>query len=109
MPLISYPSINIGRHPDDSADTVLTLPVDRTELVLDTPGRVVHENPETRDVVAINRGPTLWFLTLTFGAVEVGTQLHVAFDRWLARMHDLRNYSAIPLGQRAYGKAPRKR
>ena len=103
MPLIAYPSVNIGRHPDDAADTVWTLPVDRTELVLDTPGRVVHESPETRDVVAINRGPSLWFLTLTFGAVEAGTDLHREFEQWLARMHDIRNYAAVPLGSRAYG------
>lgn len=103
MPLIAYPSVNIGRHPDESADTVWTLPVDRTELVLETPGRVVHESPETRDVVVVNRGPSLWFLTLTFGQVEVDTDLHREFDQWLARMHDLRNYAAIPLGARAYG------
>ena len=102
MPLISFPSVNIGRHPDDSADTVLTLPVDRTELVLDTPGRIVHENPETRDVIVINRGPSLWTLTLTFGAVEVGSELHTEFERWLSRMHDLRNYAPIPLGSRVY-------
>ena len=100
MPLISYPSVNIGRHPDESADTVLSLPVDRTELVLDTPGRIVHESPETRDAVVINRGPSMWTLTLTFGQVEVGTELFREFERWLAKMHDLRNYSPIPLGQR---------
>lgn len=103
MPLIAYPSVNIGRHPDESADTVLTFPVDRTRLVLDTPGRVVHENPETRDVVIVNRGPTLWMFTLTFGAIETETELHREFERWLARMHDLRNYSPVPLGTRAYG------
>lgn len=102
MPLIAYPSVNMGRHPDDAADTVWTLPVDRTELVLDTPGRVVHESPETRDVVAINRGPSLWFLTLTFGAVEANSDLHREFEQWLARMHDIRNYAAVPLGSRAY-------
>ena len=103
MPLIAYPSVNIGRHPDESADTIWTLPVDRTELVLETPGRVVHESPETRDVVVVNRGPSLWFLTLTFGEVEVETDLHREFDQWLARMHDIRNYAAVPLGTRAYG------
>ena len=102
MPLISYPSVNIGRHPDEVADTILTFPVDRTELVLETPGRVVHESPETRDVVVINRGPALWFLTLTFGAVETGTELHREFEHWLARMHSIRNYAPIPLGTRAY-------
>lgn len=103
MPLIAYPSVNIGRHPDDSADTVLTLPVDITRLVLDTPGRIVHENPETNDVVVINQGPTLWALTLTFGAMETETDLHREFERWLALMHDIRNYAAVPLGTRAYG------
>lgn len=102
MPLIAYPSVNIGRHPDESADTIWTLPVDRTELVLDTPGRVVHESPETRDVVVVNRGPSLWFLTLTFGQVEVGHPLHREFDQWLARMHDVRNYAAVPLDARAF-------
>ena len=103
MPLVAYPSVNIGRHPDESADTVLSLPVDRTRLVLDTPGRVVHENPETRDVIVVNRGPTLWMFTLTFGAIETETELHREFDRWLALMHDLRNYSPVPLGTRKYG------
>lgn len=103
MPLIAYPEVNIGRHPDDAADTLWTLPVERTELVLDTPGRVVHESPETRDAIVVNRGPSLWFLTLTFGAVEANTPLHREFEQWLARMHDLRNYAAVPLGSRAYG------
>lgn len=105
MPLIAYPSVNIGRHPDDAADTVLTFPVDRTRLVLGTPGRIVHENPETRDVVAINQGPTLWMLTLTFGQMETETELHREFEHWLARMHDLRNYAAVPLGTRAHDGA----
>ena len=105
MPLISYPSVNIGRHPDETEDTILTLPVDRTDLRLETPDRVVHENPETRDIVAVNRGPSIWFLTLTFGAVETETDLHREFEHWLARMHDLRNFSHIPLGSRALGKS----
>lgn len=105
MPQIAYPSVNIGRHPDEAADTVWTLPVDRTELTLTTPGRVVHESPETLDQIAINRGPSLWKLTLTFGAVETETDLFREFEHWLARMHDLRNYSAVPIGTRAHGGA----
>ena len=102
MPLIAYPSLNLGRHPDEAADEIWTLPVDRTELVLQTPDRAVHENPATRDVVVVNRGPSYWFLTVTFGSVETETDQHREFDQWLARMHDLRNYSNIPLGNRAF-------
>lgn len=102
MPLIAYPSVNIGRHPDESEDTILTLPVDRTELVLETPSRNVHVNPATQDVTIVNRGPAYWFLTLTFGPIEAETELHREFEQWLARMHDLRNYANIPLGNRAF-------
>ena len=102
MPLIAYPSVNVGRHPDDSVDEIETLPVERTELVLSTPSRHVHENAATRDVVIVNRGPAFWFLTLTFGPVETETELHREFEQWLARMHDLRNYSNIPIGSRAF-------
>ena len=101
MPLISFPSSNIGKHPDESSNTILSLPVNVTDLRLETPSRVVHENPATRDVVTINRGPAYWFITLTIGAVEVGTDLHNEYVQWLARMHDLRNYSHIPLGDYA--------
>ena len=103
MPLIAYPTANMGRHPDDSSDTVWKLPVDRTELVLMTPDRHVHENPATRDVVVVDRGPAYWFLTLTFGSVEVGSELHRKFDRFLAAMHDLRNYAHIPIETRDVG------
>ena len=102
MPLIAYPSVNTGRHPDDAADVIETLPVDRTELILATPSRHVHENEATRDVVIVNRGPALWFLTLTFGSVETETPLHREFEQWLARMHDLRNHSNVPIGTRAF-------
>ena len=102
MPQIAYPSVNVGRHPDDSADTVLTFPVERTELTLEAPGRIVHQSPTTRDIVAINRGPTLWSLTLTFGQIETGTAMFRKFERWLARMHDIRNYAPVPIGTRAY-------
>ena len=101
MPLVAYPSVNIGRHPDDAADTILTLPVERTELILETPSRSVHENQATRDVVVVNRGPAFWNLTLTIGSIETETDLHREFEQWLARMHDLRNYANIPLGTRA--------
>ena len=103
MPLIAYPSVNLGRHPDETEDTIWNLPVERTELILRTPGRSVHENEATRDVVVVNRGPALWFLTLTIGAVETETELHREYEQWLARMHDLRNYSHIPIGTRAFG------
>lgn len=100
MPLIAYPSVNFGRHPDEASDTIMTFPVDGTRLVFETPGRIVHENAETRDVVVINRGPTLWMLTLTFGQMETETPLFREFERWLSRMHDLRNYAPVPLGTR---------
>ena len=102
MPLVAYPSVNAGRHPDEAADTILTLPVERTELVLATPSRHVHENEATRDVMVVNRGPAFWTLTLTIGSVEVETALHREFEQWLARMHDLRNYANIPIGTRAF-------
>ena len=101
MPQIEFPRVNIGRHPDEAADTIWTLPVDVTDLRLETPSRFVHENPATRDVVTINRGPAYWFLTLTIGSIEVNTPLHHEYEQWLARMHDLRNHSPIPLGDRA--------
>ena len=102
MPLIAYPSVNLGRHPDEAADTIWTLPVDRTELAFMTPDRSVHENPATRDVTVVNRGPSYWFLTVTFGQVEADTPQHREYEQWLARMHDLRNYANIPLGNRAF-------
>ena len=102
MPLIAYPSVNLGRHPDWTEDFIWTLPVDRTELVLMTPSRQIHENEATRDVVVVNRGPAYWFLTLTFGAVEVGTQEYREYTQWLSRMHDLRNYSNVPIGDYAF-------
>ena len=103
MPLIAYPISNLGRaSPDETEDLIRSLPVDRTELVLMTPSRQVHENEATRDVVTVNRGPAYWFLTLTFGSVEVGSDLYRKYTSWLSRMHDLRNYSNVPIGDYAF-------
>ena len=102
MPLIQMPSVNMGRHPDESEDLILTLPYDGVNLRLYNPNRVVHISPGTEDQFVINRGiGDRWQLSVTFGEVESGTELADEYEGWLSDMHDLGNYSELPLGRSA--------
>ena len=108
MPLIAMPTETIPASPGFQAET-WTLPINGVDLFLYNPYRIVHRSPQTDDQIIINRGNSAggsgnrWKMSVTFGAVEEGTALATAYREWISDLHDLNNYSDIPLGSRNGG------
>ena len=100
MPLIDYPSV-VRTYPSGKPSRTLTPPVNATDLRLVNPSRVTHISPATDDQITIDRAPSRWKLTITFGEMKSGSDLGNAFETFLALLEDTDNYADFPIGLRA--------